>query len=286
MRNALVCALSLLGWFSVVAAEGSAAQTHQGVAEAQRRLQGHTDGRRFQDCSLCPRMVVLPRGSFKMGSPAGESGRLESEGPVRVVTINYWLAVGVYEVTFAEWDACVSDGGCEGYRPDDRGWGRGNRPVMDVSWDNAQSYVRWLSNKTRASYRLLSEAEWEYAARAGKVTAYRWGNEIGRNRANCDGCGSRWVWWAEVGSFPANEWGVHDMHGNVWEWVQDCWNDSYRGAPSDGSAWERGDCSKRVIRGGSWFDDPPYLRAANRERINADSKDIYYGFRVARTLGP
>ena len=205
---------------------------------------------------------------------------------MRVVTLNYWLAVGVYEVTFAEWDACVSDGGCEGYRPDDRGWGRGNLPAMDVSWDNAQSYVLWLSQRTGAKYRLLSEAEWEYAARAGTVTTYSWGNEIRRNRANCDGCGSRWDWWVAVGSFTANDWGVHDMHGNVWEWVQDCWNDSYRGAPADGSAWERGDCSKRVIRGGSWFDDHPYLRAANRERINADSKDIYYGFRVARTRDP
>ena len=158
----------------------------------KRRRQEQRVGGKFRDCSECPEMVVVPLGSFTMGSPGGESGRDDDEGPRHRVRIDYRLAVGVYEVTFAEWDACVSAGGCGGYRPDDRGWGRGNRPVISVRWEDAQSYVRWLSNKTGKSYRLLSESEWEYVARAGSVTAYSWGNEIGHNRANCDGCGSRW----------------------------------------------------------------------------------------------
>ena len=143
--------------------------------------------------------------------------------------------------------------GAKGIVPD-RGWGRGNRPVINVSWKDAQSYVRWLSQRTGHRYSLPSESEWEYVARAGTDTRYSWGDEIGRNRANCDGCGSRWddEQTAPVGSFSPNAWGVHDMHGNVWEWVEDCWNDSYVGAPSDGSAWESGECGYRVLRGGSW----------------------------------
>ena len=230
----------------------------------KRRRQEQRVGGKFRDCSECPEMVVVPSGSFMMGSPGVEKGRDDDEGPRHRVRIDYRLAVGVYEVTFAEWDACVSAGGCGGYRPDDRGWGRGNRPVINVSWEDAQSYVRWLSNKTGKSYRLLSESEWEYVARAGTTTRYNWGNEIGHNRANCDGCGSRWdnEKTAPVGAFSANAWGLHDVHGNVWEWVEDCWNDSYTGAPADGSAWESGDCSERVLRGGSWFYVPRNLRAA------------------------
>ena len=212
-------------------------------------------GRVFRDCAECPEMVVVPSGSFMMGSR-------------HRVRIGYRFAVGVYEVTFAQWDACVSAGGCGGHRPNDNGWGRGNRPVMNVSWDDAQFYVRWLSQRTGETYRLLSESEWEYVARAGTTTSYNWGNEIGHNRANCDGCGSRWddEKTAPVGSFSANAWGVYDVHGNVSEWVGDCWNGSYTGAPADGSAWERGDCAKRVLRGGSWISSPVYLRSANRVR--------------------
>ena len=134
-------------------------------------------------------------------------------------------------------------------------WGRGNRPAIDVSWHEAQAYVAWLSEKTGKRCRLLSESEWEYAARAGAATRYSWGDGIGRNRANCSGCGSRWDdrQTAPVGSFAANGFGLHDMHGNVWEWVADCWNGSYAGAPSDGSARESGNCSRRVLRGGAWY---------------------------------
>ena len=238
----------------------------------------------FRDCEGCPEMVVVPAGAYMMGSPE-EAYEL----PIHRVTIGEPLAVGKYEVTFAEWDACVADGGCYGHRPDDEGWGRGNRPVMNVDWNQVQTYVMWLSEKTGKAYRLLSEAEWEYVARAGSGTRkYNWGNEVGRNLANCVGCGSRWdrEQTAPVGSFGANAFGLHDVHGNVSEWVQDCWNDSYVGAPADGSAWEQGDCDIRVMRGGSWFDSRKYLRSAYRGWGPHWMGHIFFGFRVARSLTP
>ena len=166
--------------------------------------------------------------------------------------------------------------------------GRGNRPVMHVNWGHAQSYVRWLSQRTGERYRLLSESEWEYVARAGTTTRYNWGNEIGHNRANCDGCGSLWddEKTAPAGSFSANAWGLYDVYGNVWEWVQDCWNDSYTGAPADGSAWESGNCEMRVFRGGSCHVEPGSLRSAERLRLGSNSRYKDLGFRVARTFTP
>ena len=242
-------------------------------------------GETFQDCDECPKMVVVPPGRFTMGSPKREGGDYD-ERPMRRVRIDYPFAVGVYEVTFDEWYACADAGGCGSYIPDDEGWGRGKRPVINVSWDNAQSYVSWLSDRTGKRYRLLSEAEWEYVARAGTETAYSWGDSIGVNRAHCRGCGSAWgnKKTAPVGSFAANAWGVYDMHGNVWEWVQDCYNYNYRGAPSDGSAWESEDCSDRVSRGGSLYTDPSEIRSARREDFSPgfDYKSI--GFRVARSF--
>ena len=254
----------------------------QAEAEAeQRRIQDAGPGMRFRDCLACPEMIVVPSGSFIMGSPDDEG--YSDEGPQHRVSIGYRFAVGVYEVTFSKWDACADDGGCKGYHPDDEGWGRGNRPVINVSWADAQSYVRWLSRKTGHRYGLLSESEWEYVARAGTTTRYSWGNDIGHNRANCDGCDSRWDddRTAPVGAFNANAWGVHDMHGNVWEWVEDCWNDSYVGAPSDGSAWTSGDCDRRVLRGGSWGGTPSVLRSALRRRLFTDFRSSL-GFRVVR----
>ena len=244
-------------------------------------------GTTFQDCAQCPEMVVVPSGSFMMGSPESEQARDDDEGPVHRVTIARPFAVGVYEVTFGEWDACVSGGGCGGYRPDDKGWGRGSRPVILVSKEDAKAYVEWLSRKTGEEYRLLSEAEWEYVARAGTTTRYWWGDAIGRNRANCSGCGSRYnLVTAPVGSFSANPFGLHDVHGNVWEWVEDCWNYRYRGAPSDGSAWQMGDCDVRVLRGGSWYNAPWSLRSAERIGDTSGPRDFLVGFRVARTLAP
>ena len=253
-------------------------------------------GTKFRDCPECPEMVVVPAGSFMMGSPASEEGRRDDEGPVRRVTIAELFAVGVHEVTFGEWDACVSAGGCDGYRPDDRGWGRGNRPVIRVNWDDARAYVDWLSGETGESYRLLSESEWEYAARSGTSTARYWGeSESGQCRyangadASTDfdwrtGCDDGYSRTAPVGSFAANVFGLHDMSGNVFEWVEDCWNGSYSGAPRDGSAWESGNCSARVLRGGSWFDYPRDLRSAVRFRLETGGRGSVIGFRVARTL--
>ena len=222
---------------------------------------GRAPGTAFRDCPDCPEMVVVPAGSFMMGSPSHEAGRAEDEDPRHRVTIAKPFAVGKYEVTFAEWDACVADGGCGGHRPEDEGWGRGRRPLVNVSWDDAKAYVRWLSRKTGKPYRLPSEAEWEYAARAGTTTRYSWGDDIGRNRANCLYCDSRWdlKQTAPAGSFRANVFGLHDVHGNVSEWVEDCWNDNYAGAPADGSPWTDGGCTRRVLRGGSWFNEPRYL---------------------------
>ncbi len=243
-------------------------------------------GETFQDCDECPKMVVVPSGRFTMGSPRREGGHEDNEEPMRRVRIDYRFAVGVYEVTFDEWYACADAGGCGSYIPDDEGWGRGNRPVINVSLNDAQSYLRWLSALTGKTYRLLSESEWEYVARAGTETAYSWGDSIGVNRANCDGCGSQWddEQTAPVGSFVANAWGVYDMHGNVEEWVQGCWYENYKGAPTDGSAWEPEKGCLKVMRGGSWGNGPSSLRSASRDWSVSSYRNNNGGFRVARDL--
>ena len=231
-----------------------------------------------------PEMVVIPGGRFRMGCVSGR-GCIDREKSVHEVRVESF-EISKYEVTFEEYDRFTNATGRE--RADDEGWGRGRRPVINVSWEDAVAYVKWLSTKTGESYRLPTEAEREYAARAGTETAYSWGNEIGRNRANCEDCGSQWdnKQTAPVGSFSANAWGLHDMHGNVWEWVQDCWNGNYQGAPRDGSAWESGNCSLRILRGGSWNSPPWYLRAAYRGRDVTGDRLNDLGFRVARTLAP
>lgn len=246
-----------------------------------------TGPRVFRDCAECPEMVVVPAGSFTMGSPLGEKDRDSDEGPQRNVTIGSSLAVGRYEVTFAEWDACVAGGGCA-HQPSDRGWGRGTRPVIDVNWNDAQAYVAWLSRRTGQRYRLLSEAEWEYAARAGTASRHWWGDDIGRNNANCYGCGSPWdgKQTAPVGSFKANPFGLHDMHGNVLEWVEDCSANTHNGAPSDGSARTGGNCEFRVLRSGSWNYAPRNLRSARRRIMPTVTRFDYVGFRVARIFAP
>ena len=240
-------------------------------------------GRVFRDCSECPELVVVPAGTLAVGSLESETGHYEEEGPVHGVRIPKPFAVGVYEVTFEEWNACLREGGCS-HIPPDGGWGRGNRPVINVNWEHVQEYVSGLSAKTGKGYRLLSESEWEYVARAGTVTRYWWGNEIGQNQANCMTCGSRWdnTQTAPVGSFSPNAFGLHDVHGNVMEYVQDCWHESYRGAPSDGSAWN-GDCDGRVLRGGSSFNSPRNVRSAVRFKNNGYGWNGI-GFRVGRTL--
>ena len=231
-----------------------------------------------------PEMVLVPAGTFRMGCLT-RRGCDGDEKPVREVRVESF-ALAKHELTFDQWDVCIEYGPCQ-WVPDE-GWGRGDRPVINVSWDDAQEYVGWLSRQTGESYRLPSEAEWEYAARAGTETRYSWGNDIGRNRANCNGCGSQWDnnRTAPVGSFAVNPFGLHDMHGNVWNWVADCYNESYRGAPSDGSAWLQGNCGLRVLRGGSWRHDPSVLRAASRVRNPAHDRFNRAGFRVARTVTP
>ncbi len=242
-----------------------------------------------------PEMVVIPAGRFRMGCVSGRECT-DFEFPVHEVAISQPFAVSKYEITFEEWDTCVTGGGCGGYIPDDGGWGRDRHPVINVSWDDAHEYVAWLSGQTGSEYRLLSEAEWEYVARAGSQTAYNWGNDVGVNRANCGDwetydlgtCGDRWENSAPVGSFEPNAFGVHDMHGNVREWVEDCVNRSYASAPSDGIAWRSGDCTSHVSRGGAWLNAPLGLRSASRFGIFTGGIPRNYsgGFRVARTLTP
>jgi formylglycine-generating enzyme required for sulfatase activity len=239
----------------------------------------------MQDCPQCPRMVRIPGGTFVMGTPPTERDRKLAEGPQHQVSVRPFL-LGIYAVTFAEWDACAADGGCNAYRPYDAGWGRGQRPVINVSWNDAYAYTQWLGRKTGQRYHLPTEAEWEFAARAGSTTVRYWGEEIGRGKAVCEGCGSYWdnKSTAPVGQFPSNAFGLYDMLGNVWQWVEDCWNENYQRAPVDGAAWTTGECSSRVARGGSWDYVPRYVRAGNRFGVETGIRVYGSGFRVARTL--
>jgi formylglycine-generating enzyme required for sulfatase activity len=250
-------------------------------------------GESFKDCPDCPEMVIAPAGSFTMGSPESEPERFSDEGPQHKVTIGKPFAVGRFAVTFAEWDACVSAGGCGGYRPSDSGWGREDRPVINVSWDDAQTYVKWLSGKTGKTYRLLSEAEFEHAARAGTAMPFWWGSSITPDRANYNGNyvyaggGQKGEYRQKtmpVKSFKPNPWGLYQVHGNVWQWVQDCYVDSYRDAPRDGLPIKKTSGCSRVLRGGSWGNNPWLLRAARRVRFVAGGRYDYVGFRVARTF--
>jgi formylglycine-generating enzyme required for sulfatase activity len=270
----------------------------------------------FAECSDCPELVVVPAGSFMMGSSNNEAfvfmvgapnigqGRSSDESLQHEVTIAKPFAVGRFAVTFDEWDACVADGGCS--KPADQGWGRAQRPVINVSWNDIQSYLKWLSRKTGGTYRLLSEAEFEYVARAGSKTAYPWGAEIGKGNANCDGCGSQWgnSQTSPVGPLVENAFGLYDLAENpcgrdssirrppcnVWEWVEDCdhgnhnGHGDYDGAPTDGSAWTNLGCRGRVVRGGVWYYYPQFLRSSYRSTFTPDYRNYFLGFRVARTL--
>ncbi|MEZ5776396.1 MAG: SUMF1/EgtB/PvdO family nonheme iron enzyme [Hyphomicrobiaceae bacterium] len=275
-----------------------------GRGAGQRRRRGQ-EARRLPEAGRCvPRPRERPRNGGDPGRTVhhglargrGGASRKElaeaigdrakdlfkDEGPQHEVTIAAPFAVGKFEVTFAEWDACVKAGGCK-HKPEDEGWGRGKRPVINVSWHDAKAYVAWLAKETGQPYRLLSEAEWEYAARAGTTTRYHFGDTFDGSKAND---GSRTV---EVGKYPANAFGLHDMHGNVWEWVEDAWVDNYRGAPTDGTARKGADTSvSRVLRGGSWIFNPQSLRAASRSGGRPDDPLWVWvvGFRLARTLNP
>jgi formylglycine-generating enzyme required for sulfatase activity len=242
----------------------------------------------FRDCGECPPMVVIPAGDFTMGSPPEEQN---AENQHRV-TIASPFAVSKFEITFDEWEACVGAGGCGEYRPSDNGWGRDRRPVIHMSWVTATEYVKWLSQKTGKTYTLLSEAEWEYAARAGTTTRYFVGAEIKPDQANFDGSNDgsgpsdlNRQKTLPVGSFPPNAFGLHDMHGNVAEWVDDCWHDQYTAdAPRDGSAWLTGNCTGRILRGGSFEDSPEELRSAARVGEYNYNSSFVDGLRIARRL--
>jgi formylglycine-generating enzyme required for sulfatase activity len=265
------------------------------TAEAERRLKPMDS---FKECAKdCPEMIVVPAGRFTMGSSSREQADAPhpggtavnpyaTEGPLHEVTIARPFAVSKFAVTFADWNACVSVGGCPAIS--DAGMGQDTKPVVNVNWDDAGRYLEWFSEMTGKPYRLLSEAEYEYAARAGTQTTYPWGDDIGTRNAVCNGCGSEWdnKQTSPVGSFPPNKFMLYDMVGNVWEWVEDCFHDNYNGAPADGSAWTTGDCVHRVIRGGSWFNDPWFLTTATRVPSARDIRNDNRGFRVARTLRP
>ena len=252
--TALLYVLSSLLWLgghtNAATAETTAErQCACGAHWAQEKAAAKAAGSEFKECAVaCPLMVVIPPGKFAMGSPDDEVDRTKGEGPRHEVTITRAFGVSKSEVTFEQWDVCVAAAACP-HAVD--GWGRGTMPVIDVSWDGAKRYVTWLSRVTGKEYRLITEAEWEYAARAGTSTRYSWGDEPGIGHANCNGCGSAWILQtAPVGSFQPNAFGLLDMQGNVWEWVEDVWHDGFEGAPVDGTAWlEGGDANFGVVRG-------------------------------------
>ena len=245
----------------------------------------------FFDCAdNCPEMVVVGAGKYLMGS-----GQHAREQPQHVVQVPMPIAVAKFDITFDEWAACAKSGGCSGNpNPSDEGWGRTRRPVINVSWRDAKDYVSWLSKKTGQDYRLLTEAEWEYVARAGSTTTYPWGNAIDCKKASYDGgpgssCdtkkGRRSSRGTQmVGRHPPNAWGLYDMHGNVWQWCEDSWHPSYSGAPVDGTAWPGGDESMSVLRGGAWNYGPSGLRSADRNWLPRSARTSFLGFRVARSL--
>lgn len=251
----------------------------------------HEVGSSFKDCETCPDMVVTPAGRFLMGAPKAEKGHQPAEEPQHEVTVGAPLAISKYEVTFDAWEACALEGGCANYRPQDSGWGRGRRPVIYVSYDDAKAYVEWLRQKSGKAYRLPSEAEWEFAARAGTSTPYATGETLAPTQANFDASslpgsrkpGTYQGTTVEVGSFPPNPYGLHDMEGNVFEWVEDCWNNNHVGAPSDASP-RGGDCQRRVAKGGAWYYEAEFARPSARMSFPKGSRLNVIGFRVARPV--
>jgi formylglycine-generating enzyme required for sulfatase activity len=257
------------------------------LTAAQEREYAAKPGSDFKECANgCPTMIVVPAGKFTMGSPDDEKGRSEDEGPQHEVIIGKPFAVGKYDVTFAEWDICVAAGACRNVSHD--GWGRGDRPVILVSWVEAKGYVAWLKRVTGKEYRLLTEAEWEYAARAGNQSRFSFGDDEAQVGDN--------AWFLQnseqktqpVGKKKPNGFGLCDMHGNVRQWVEDCWHSNYRGAPTDGSAWITSckETDTRVVRGGSWNDNPVLHRSAYRGAFAAGGQRSILSFRVGRTLTP
>ena len=247
----------------------------------------------FRDCAACPEMIPLPAGAFTMGAAKGEPWADEQEeGPRRLVEIRAF-ALSATEITFDHWEACLADGGCGGHRPEDEGWGRGDRPVIHVSRPDAEAFAAWLNSKVEGEpYRLPSEAEWEYAARAETKTPFWFGDEITAKDANYNtsvsyngGPRAEPLWrTVPVKSYPPNPWGLFEMTGNVWEWTADCWHWNYKGAPTDGSPRLTGDCEEAPMRGGSYDERPFHLRSANRFYLPTKRRKREIGFRIARDL--
>jgi formylglycine-generating enzyme required for sulfatase activity len=252
----------------------------------------------FKECEQCPEMVVVPAGQFIMGATEDETGSTRDERPRHQVSFARPFSVGRFSVTLSEWDACVAAKGCS-YRPSDQGWGRGTQPVIDILWEDAREYVAWLSRTTDRPYRLLSESEREYVARAGTTTAYWWGDSFEPMQANY-AAGNRILFSASmsdsqqsiakgrtapVQSFAPNPWGLYQVHGNVYDWVEDCWHANYDGAPADGSAWMMANCDAHVLRGGAFSRNMENARSAARIWFGSANRIIYMSVRVARTLG-
>lgn len=334
---AAIAAALLAVMSGAVAAGNAPIEITVGKENAKRTITpgaGKDAGQSFRDCPDCPEMVVLPAGSFLMGASDKEPERKRNELPQHNVTFAKPFAVAKFELTWAEWEACGADtcapGGAAGCTQrntpycstlyGDEKWGRGKRPLINLDFNNLAQYLRWLQEKTGKEYRLLTEAEWEYAARAGTTTPYITGSTIIKEQARF----GEDVWGAtggtaDAGSFAPNAFGLYDMHGNVWEWVQDCWHDNYDGAPQDGSSWtakltirskpytrcppngdkrvvkngdgdwsnyecEQEQCTARVLRGGAWSSNPKFLRSAYRTKYNPLDRNNYYGFRIARSL--
>lgn len=292
----------------------------QAQMRAEAKAQGIKlgSGNSFRDCTDCPEMIPIPGGNFEMGSPNFEAGRRDDEGPIRRVSIGPF-ALGKYAVTRGQFAVFVSE---TGYDAGEKCWtvedgtaevrsGRSWRnpgfqqdnshPIVCVSWDDATAYAQWLSRKTGKTYRMPSEAEWEYAARAGTTTVRYWGDSADQacvyanvmdttGKSQVPGvtwevsCTDGHGYTAPVGSFKPNAFGLYDMLGNVWQWTQDCWHDNYDGAPTDGSAWSGGDCERHAVRGGSWLLRPVSVRAAARSGSNTTGRSRSLGFRLARTL--
>lgn len=233
-----------------------------------------------RDCATCPIMIAVPAGSFSMGSSTDDP----SEKPVHHVSIGAPFAIGKYEVTVDQWNACVAANACQKLTPESNT--NKAAPARDLSWDDAQQYVKWLSKSTGKPYRLPTEAEWEYADRGGTSTAYWWGDQMRKGNANCKDCGDPWHKEGPeaAGSFAPNPLGLYDMNGSVWEWTADCWHNSYQGAPADGHAWETPGCDMRVIRGGSWREGGGYMLSATRFKYSSGVRQSQDGFRVVKDL--
>ena len=280
------------------------AMTTFAVAEAMAQDAASAPGSVFRDCPACPEMVVIPAGQFIMGSPLEESGH-KDEKPQHPVRFARPFAVSKYELPFEQWDACTAAGRCP--KAADDGFGRGSYPAINVSWDDAKGYVAWLSEHTGKRYRLLTESEWEYAARAGTTTPWfwgvaedSWGSRIACEYANThDETGKEahpmYVWSnhkcvdgypenAPVGKFKPNAFGLHDMLGNVREWVEDCHVEGYAGMPGDGSVRKVEACERHLVRGGAWVDGPSTCRSAYRYAEDGAMRNYQIGFRVARDL--